>query len=345
MSAALALAERGRGRTAPNPNVGCIIAQAGRVVGRGWTQPGGRPHAEAMALAEAGELAQGSIVYTTLEPCDHASSRGPACSDLLIAARPARVVAALTDPDPRTAGAGLARLRAAGIVVAEGLLAAEARRSMAGFLMRQARRRPYVTLKLAMSLDGMVARADGESQWITGPAARAHVHLERSRHEAILVGRGTWDTDAPTLDVRLTGLEDRSPRRLILSSSSAERTASMAAAANGNAVGEGQGLHTSAGRREAEVLRSLDAISSLEGVDHLFVEGGAATASSFLAADLVDRLLLYRAPIFIGDGIPALGDIGLAKIADAHDRWTKLDSRMLGIDRLEVYERASCLPA
>ncbi|MGL4313209.1 MAG: bifunctional diaminohydroxyphosphoribosylaminopyrimidine deaminase/5-amino-6-(5-phosphoribosylamino)uracil reductase RibD, partial [Sphingomonas sp.] len=216
MGAALALAERGRGLTAPNPNVGCVIVQDGRVVGRGWTQPGGRPHAEAMALAEAGARAAGATVYTTLEPCAHVSPRGPACADLLTAAGVARVVAALRDPDPRTDGEGLARLAAAGIVVTAGIREAEARRSMAGFLTRRAFARPFVTLKLATSLDGAIARADGESQWITGPEARAHAHLERARHEAILVGRGTYHADAPRLNVRLPGLEERSPRRVIL---------------------------------------------------------------------------------------------------------------------------------
>jgi len=315
MAAALALAERGRGRTAPNPNVGCLIVKGGRVVGRGWTQPGGRPHAEAMALAEAGAAGRGATVYVTLEPCAHAGPRGPACSDLLVAAGPARVVAALTDPDKRTAGEGFARLRAAGIAVAEGVLAADAQRCMAGFLTRQALGRPHVTLKLALSLDGMIARADGESQWITSAAARAHVHLQRSRHEAILVGRGTWDADRPRLDVRLPGLEERSPIRVILGSSSLES-------------------------QEARTIRSPGAIATLEGVDHLLIEGGAQTASAVLAEGLVDRLLLYRAPILIGAGRPALGDIGLASLADAHGRWRLTDSRTLGIDRLEVYERA-----
>ena len=318
MAVALALAERGRGRTAPNPNVGCLIVKDKRVVGRGWTQPGGRPHAEAMALAEAGDAARGATVYVTLEPCAHASPRGPACADLLVAAGPARLVAALTDPDKRTAGEGCARLRAAGIEVTEGVLAAEAQRSMAGFLTRQALGRPQVTLKLALSLDGMIARADGESQWITGAAARAHVHLERSRHEAILVGRGTWEKDQPRLDVRLAGLEERSPRRIVLSSSP----------------------QLSPGPGEVEVIADPRQVSALKGVDHLFVEGGARTASAFLAEGLVDRILLYRAPILIGAGKPALGDIGLASLADAHKRWRLIDSRALGIDRLEVYERA-----
>jgi diaminohydroxyphosphoribosylaminopyrimidine deaminase/5-amino-6-(5-phosphoribosylamino)uracil reductase len=320
MAAAIALSGRSRGRTAPNPNVGCVIVRdapgTGAVIGRGWTQPSGRPHAEAMALAEAGEAARGATVYVTLEPCAHESPRGPACADLLVAAAPARVVIALGDPDPRTNGAGIARLRAAGITVDEGILAKDAARAMAGFLTRQRLGRPHVTLKLATTLDGMIARADGESQWITGEPARAHAHLERSRHEAILVGRGTWDADRPRLDVRLPGLEDRSPRRFVLST--------------GDPATDG----------EAGWLKSPADIAGLDGVDHLFVEGGAGAASAFLAADLVDRLLLYRAPILIGAGRPALGDIGLVSLDAAHGRWRRSDARMLGKDALEVYERA-----
>ena len=336
MAAALALAERGRGRTAPNPNIGCVIVQRGRVVGRGWTQPGGRPHAEAMALAAAGEAAKRATAYVTLEPCAHDSPRGPACSDLLIAAGVASVVIALGDPDPRTDGQGIARLRAAGIEVTTGVMAAEGWRSMAGFLTRRSLGRPHVTLKLATSLDGCIARADGESKWITGDAARAHAHLERARHEAILVGRGTYEADAPKLDVRLPGLEEYGPRRLILT-----RHAGLVPASNeqqGQSFGEG--WTPAQGRGDGwESVSAPDQIATLDNVDHLLVEGGAGAASTFLAADLVDRLLLYRAPILIGGGKPALGDIGLGSLADAPSRWQLHDSRMLGIDRLEIYER------
>jgi diaminohydroxyphosphoribosylaminopyrimidine deaminase/5-amino-6-(5-phosphoribosylamino)uracil reductase len=312
MAAALALSQRGRGRAAPNPNVGCLVVKDGRVVGRGWTQPGGRPHAEAMALAQAGEKSRGATVYTTLEPCAHESARGPACSDLLIAAGVAEVVIALGDPDPRTNGKGAQRLRAAGIRVTEHVLEAQAREAMAGFLTRQALGRPLVTLKLATSLDGRIALASGESRWITGPESRAHAHLERARHEAILVGRGTYDADAPRLDVRLPGLETRSLRRVLFS-----RTA-----------GSPDGW---------ERIDTAAAIASLDGIDHLLVEGGAETASAFLREGLVDRLLLYRAPILIGSGKAALTDIGLTDLASAHDRWRLTDSRTLGSDRLEVY--------
>ena len=315
MGVALALAERARGRTAPNPNVGCMIVREGVVVGRGWTQPGGRPHAEAAALAEAGEAARGATAYVTLEPCAHESVRGRACSALLVEAGVARLVVALGDPDPRTNGAGIARVAEAGVSVTTGVRAEEARRMAAGFLTRQGLGRPQVTLKLAASLDGCIALASGESRWITGPDARAHAHLERARHEAILVGRATFEADAPWLDVRLPGLEERSPRRVLLSSRYSCR--------------EGW-----------EVIDSPRAIATLAGVDHLLVEGGAATASAFLAADLIDRLLLYRAPILIGGGTPALRDIGLGSLADAHGRWRLVDARALGSDRLEVYERA-----
>ncbi|MEG3176792.1 bifunctional diaminohydroxyphosphoribosylaminopyrimidine deaminase/5-amino-6-(5-phosphoribosylamino)uracil reductase RibD [Sphingomonas sp. RB3P16] len=320
MGAALALGERGRGRTAPNPNVGCLIVADGLIVGRGWTQPGGRPHAEAMALAQAGEKSRGATVYTTLEPCAHVSTRGPACSDLLQLAGVARVVIALGDPDPRTDGAGITRLREAGIAVDTGLRAAEARTSMAGFLARRRLGRPAVTLKLALSLDGATALQSGASKWITGPQARAHAHLERTRHEAILVGRATLDADDPSLDVRLAGLERRSPRRFILS-----RTPDLEHPAGDAAL-------------PWENLAAPAAIAELDGVDHLLVEGGPTTAAAFLAADLVDRLLLYRAPMLVGGG-RTLPDIGLADLADAHGRWTMRDARTLGSDRLEVYER------
>jgi len=313
MAAAVALGERGRGRTAPNPNVGCLIVRDDQVLGRGWTQPGGRPHAEAMAIEQAGAAVRGATVYTTLEPCAHLSERGPACTDLLAEAAPATVVIAANDPDPRTDGKGVERLRGAGIEVICGVESAAAEASMAGFLTRIRIGRPRVTLKLAMSLDGKIALPSGESRWITGEDARAHVHWERARSDMILVGRGTYDADAPRLDVRLPGLEERSPRRALLT----------------------RGETVPGWTR----LGSPEEVFALEDVNDLLVEGGAGAATAFLAADLVDRLLLYRAPIFIGEGRSALGYIGLAALADAHGRWAFQESRMLGMDRLEVYER------
>ncbi len=310
MATATALSQRAYGLSAPNPNVGCILVAEGKTVGRGWTQPAGRPHAEAMALAAAGARARGATAYVTLEPCAHASPRGPCCADALIDAGVARVVVALQDPDPRTDGRGIARLREAGVEVDTGVGADAARAAMAPWWSRATRGRPFVTLKLATSLDGCIARADGTSRWITGARARAHAHLERARHEGIVAGRGTLDADAPRLDVRLAGLEARAPRRYLL-------TRGMA----------------------PDGWTALSAPDADPGVDSLLVEGGAGAASAFLAADRVDRLLLYRAPILIGDGKSALGDIGLADLAAAHGRWRLVDSRMLGSDRLDVYER------
>ncbi len=313
MKAAIALGERGRGQTAPNPNVGCVVVKDDAIVGQGWTQPGGRPHAEAVALGEAGEKSRGATLYVTLEPCAHDSARGPACADLIVEAGLSKVVAAVGDPDPRTDGRGFERLRAAGISVEIGCEAEAAGRSLAGFLTRIRLGRPYITLKLAMSLDGKIALPSGESRWITGEDARAHVHWERARTDMILVGRGTYNADRPRLDVRLPGLEDRSPRRALLT--------------RGEAV-------------EGWVrLGSPEGVYGLEGVNDLLVEGGSGAASAFLTADLVDRMLIYRAPIIIGEGKSSVGYIGLTALADAHRRWAFVDSRPLGIDRLEVYER------
>jgi diaminohydroxyphosphoribosylaminopyrimidine deaminase / 5-amino-6-(5-phosphoribosylamino)uracil reductase len=333
MGAALALAERGRGRTYPNPNVGCVIVKDGRVIGRGWTQPGGRPHAEAMALAQAGDAARGATLYVTLEPCAHVSERGSTCANLIAATGVRRVVAAAEDPDPRTAGAGLERLLTAGIEIVTGVRDREALASYPGFVARQTLGRPFVTLKLATSLDGRIALADGSSRWITGEAARAHAHLERARHEAILVGRGTWETDSPRLDVRLPGLVARSPSRVVLSASlvpgEVEKPGSEALQAP---------LDCARDERGVAWIGSPEQIATLP-CDHLLVEGGAGAAAAFLRADLVDRLLLYRAPILIGEGKAAIGDIGLCDLDAAHGRWQLADARMLGSDRLEVYVR------
>jgi diaminohydroxyphosphoribosylaminopyrimidine deaminase / 5-amino-6-(5-phosphoribosylamino)uracil reductase len=313
MQAALGLAMRGRGMTAPNPNVGCVIVKDGMVIGRGWTQPGGRPHAEAMALAEAGDAARMADVYVTLEPCAHASDRGPTCADSLIAAGIARAYVAMLDPDPRTEGKGVAKLAAAGLYTETGIMADEAAKVMGGFITRQLRGRPHVTLKLATSLDGRIALPTGESRWITGLEARAHCHLERARCDLVVVGRGTLSQDKPRLDVRLPGLESRTPRRAVLT----------------------HGVPPPGW----EALPSALAIAVLEGVNDIFVEGGSGAAGAFLRADLVDRLLFYRAPIVIGDGQAGIAGIGLGKLDDAHGRWRQTDTRRLGSDRLEVYER------
>jgi diaminohydroxyphosphoribosylaminopyrimidine deaminase / 5-amino-6-(5-phosphoribosylamino)uracil reductase len=313
MAAAARLAARARPLSRPNPGVASLLVVDGKLRARGWTQATGRPHAEAIALAGAdpAEVRRGTL-YVTLEPCAHQSARGPACADLIAAAAPKRVVIGQRDPDARTAGKGLARLEAAGITTSL-LEDAGSAASLAGFLTRETQGRPHVTLKLAMSLDGCIALADGTSQWITGEAARAHVHAYRARHDAILVGGGTWRADSPRLDVRLPGLEDRSPQRVILTRGAAP-----------------EGI---------VAIAAPQAIAGLEGVLHLYVEGGAQTAAAFLAADLVDELHLYRAPVVIGDGLRAVTALGLADLAEAHGRWQLAERCLLGNDTFEAYLR------
>ena len=315
MGEALRLGEGSRGQSAPNPNVGCVIVSASdRIVGRGATAKGGRPHAEAVALAQAGKRAKDATVFVTLEPCAHDSPRGPDCTSLLIAAKPAQVVIALKDPDPRTTGKGIRRLRAAGIDVKLGVGREDSKRSLSGWLSRLELGRPRITLKLALSIDGKIALPSGESKWITGEDARRHVHRERAHSDMILVGRGTYMADQPRLDVRLPGLEERSPRRALLT--------------RGEPVDDW------------ETLRNPRDVYRLHDVNDLLVEGGSSTATAFLAEDLVDRILIYRAPIIVGQGRSSFGYVGLDAIADAHDRWRLVDEQRLGVDRLEVYERA-----
>jgi diaminohydroxyphosphoribosylaminopyrimidine deaminase/5-amino-6-(5-phosphoribosylamino)uracil reductase len=314
MAKAIALGEGARGRSAPNPNVGCVIVSAsGKLVGQGATAPGGRPHAEAIALEQAGKKAKGATVHVSLEPCAHPSERGPACTDLLLRAKPARVVVAVKDPDRRTSGKGIKKLREAGIKVTLGIGREAAKRSLSGWLTRLELGRPRITLKLALSIDGKIALPSGESKWITGEDARRHVHEQRAKSDMILVGRGTYLADQPRLDVRFPGLEDHSPRRALLT--------------RGEAV-DGW-----------EILRSPMDVRRLHDVNDLLVEGGSATATAFLSEDLVDRILIYRAPIIVGEGKSSFGYVGLDAIADAHGRWELVREQRLGVDRLEVYER------
>jgi diaminohydroxyphosphoribosylaminopyrimidine deaminase/5-amino-6-(5-phosphoribosylamino)uracil reductase len=315
MEAALALARRGRGRTGANPNVGCLLVTDGRIVGRGWTQDGGRPHAEAMALAQAGDQARGATAYVTLEPCAHQSARGPDCASTLVQAGIAGCVVALTDPDPRTAGKGIALLRAAGISVTEGLLEAEARRELAGFTRRLSGGRPELTLKLALSLDGRLAQADGTSQWITGEPARLFAHALRAEADLILVGGGTLRADSPKLTNRLPHSTAPQPLRAVLTS---------------GPVPEGFIALPS--------LDALDALCRTHPVNRILCEGGGALAAALLSADRVDRLVLLRAPILIGHGI-GLEALRPATLADTHGRWQQQDRRMLGADVLEQFRR------
>lgn len=314
MAAAARLALRARPRARPNPGVAALLVRDHHVVARGWTAAGGRPHAEAAALAGCDPaLLTTATLYVTLEPCAHQSERGPACADLIVAARPARVVIGQHDPDPRTSGAGQARLEAAGI--ATRLLDDPASAaSLAGFLTRQRAGRPWVTLKLATSLDGCIALADGTSRWITCEPARAHVHAIRAQHDAILVGGGTWRTDAPRLDVRLPGLEARSPQRVVLTRGPAPDGVTA--------------------------IRAPMDVAGLDGVHYLYVEGGAETAAAFLAADWVDELQLYTAPILVGDGRHALAALGLTDLRQAHGRWHLRERRQLGSDTFTAYLRS-----
>ena len=318
MAAAASLAARARPLSRPNPGVGAIVVQDERVIGRGWTQAGGRPHAEAAALEQARSDAIGGTLYVTLEPCAHQSHRGPDCAGLVAASGVARVVIGCGDPDPRTAGAGIERLRQAGMEVSL-LRSAEAEASLAGYLLQKRQGRPDITLKLALSLDGCIALANGESQWITGPEARAHAHALRARMDAILVGGGTLRADAPRLDVRLPGLEGRSPARWVLT---------------GRPAPDGW-----------TALASPEDVHRMADVQYLLVEGGAGAAAAFLRAGLVDRLLIYRAPIILGSGQPGVADIGLSRLADAHGQWRETERLKLGNDTLEVYTRAPCSPA
>jgi diaminohydroxyphosphoribosylaminopyrimidine deaminase/5-amino-6-(5-phosphoribosylamino)uracil reductase len=327
MRHALGLAGRGLGRVWPNPAVGCVIVGDGRVLGRGWTRPGGRPHAETVALAQAGAAARGATAYVTLEPCAH-HGRTPPCAAALVAAGVARVVTALTDPDPRVSGKGHAQLRAAGVSVTEGVLAAEARRLNAGFLMRVTQARPLVTLKLATSLDGRIATAAGESRWITGPQARARVHAMRAAHDAVLVGGGTARADDPELTVRGLGT-DWQPVRVIAAAGldlpEGGRLAASAGAAPlwllhaPDAPAAAQARWRDRGARLIGVPRGADgaldpaallAALGAEGLTRVFCEGGGALAAALLRAGLVDRLAAFGAGLALGaDGIAALGPL------------------------------------
>ncbi|KEO89069.1 riboflavin biosynthesis protein RibD [Erythrobacter longus] len=316
MAATARLAARAYPMCRPNPGVAALLVKDDRVIARGVTQAGGRPHAEAEALASVGGLgeggAKGATLYVTLEPCAHQSTRGPSCTDLVIAAAPKRLVIGQTDPDKRTNGEGIKRIKAAGIAVS--VLDDDASRvALKGFLARETLGRPYVTLKLATSLDGCIALADGSSQWITGDMARAHVHAHRARCDAILVGGATWRDDKPRLDVRLPGLEERSPARILLT----------------------RGIAPDGVR----VINKPQQITALEDAQTLYIEGGALAAASFLELDLVDELHLYRAPIIIGAGKAALGDIGLGNLADAHGRWNLAEMQPLGSDTFTSYVR------
>ncbi|MEE3625089.1 bifunctional diaminohydroxyphosphoribosylaminopyrimidine deaminase/5-amino-6-(5-phosphoribosylamino)uracil reductase RibD [Nitrospirillum sp. BR 11752] len=357
MRAALSLASRGLGRCWPNPAVGCVIVRDGYVVGRGWTQPGGRPHAETVALAQAAGAAEGATAYVTLEPCSHVG-KTPPCADALVAAGVARVVVAIGDPDPRVSGRGIARLRAAGITVDLGLLEEEAGLVTEGFLRRVTEGRPMVTLKLATTLDGRIATKAHESQWITGPVARSWGHGLRATHDAIMVGIGTALADDPELTCRLPGLEDRSPVRIVVDSrlrlpltSRLVRDARrvpvwVATLAGGDA--HRRRAYQDCGVEVIEIepdaggvmpLRAVLAALGGRGLTRVLVEGGAQLAASLFKEDLVDRLEWYRAAKVIGgDGLAAAQGFGLERL-DGAPRFTCVDVRAAGDDKAESYRR------
>ena len=336
MRAALGLARRGLGNVWPNPAVGCVIVKDGRIIGRGWTQPGGRPHAETEALARAGEEARGGTAYVSLEPCCH-WGKTPPCTEALIAAGISRVVGAIDDPDPRVAGSGLARLREAGLTVDTDICAAEAAELNAGFFQRVRAGRPLVTLKLAASLDGRIAIASGESRWITGERARERAHLLRAEHDAVLVGSGTVLADDPQLTCRLPGLGLRSPVRIVLDGGlrippttrlvTEARRAPTWIVTSSSADPKRQSILREAGveviAAEADASGRVPLGGALRmlgdrGLTRLLVEGGGRLAAALLRAGLVDRLVWMGAPLLIGgDGVPAIADLGITALADA----------------------------
>jgi len=359
MALALALGRRGQGRTWPNPAVGAVVVRDGVIVGRGWTQPGGRPHAEPEALRRAGEAARGATLYVTLEPCSH-FGKSPPCVDAVIASGIARVVSAIEDPNPEVAGKGHAKLRAAGITVDVGLGAAEAARDHAGHFRRIRDKRPHVILKLAVSSDDKIGAAGGKPVAITGEATRTQVHLMRARSDAILVGIGTVLADDPLLTCRLPGMEARSPVRVVLdralripgdsrlvrsarqtllwvvTSETAEAPAAMKLGAAGAQVIR---VATDLAKPGLDLLAVLHALSD-KGITRLMVEGGARVAASFVAAGLADEIALLRGPASVGgDGVPALDTLPLATITQS-PAYRVRASETLEKDTLTIYERA-----
>ena len=328
------LARRGLGQVWPNPSVGCVLVCDGRVVGRGFTQPGGRPHAEAMALAQAGPAAKGATAYISLEPCAH-HGKTPPCVDGLIKAGVARVVAPMRDPDPRVSGRGFTRLQEAGIKVETGCRVAEALELNRGFLMRHEIGRPMLTLKLATSMDGRIATASGESRWITGSQARRLAHLLRAEHDAILVGAGTARADDPMLDVRELGMDHRSPIRIVADGGlSLPLTGRLARSATETPLWLLHRRGVDAGRRKvwqdigAELIEvpadetgALDMVHAFRlladrGLTRVFCEGGGRLAATLLKAGLVDELVQAIAGKVLGaDAIPAIGPLGLEQLA------------------------------
>lgn len=349
MQYALRLAHRGLGQTWPNPSVGCVLVKDGQIVGTARTEHGGTPHAETAALEQAESCAKGATAYVTLEPCSHHGTTPP-CADALIEAGISRVVIACTDPDERVNGQGIARLRNAGINVVTGVCETEAADQHAGFFRRIRENRPLVTLKIATSLDGMIATSSGESQWITGEDARAHGHLLRARHDAVLTGIGTVLADNPALTCRLPGLGHASPVRVVLDSQfRLPPDCQLAQTASAPPVWVLTTVKTEHGTIQTAALPAnasgqVDVSAALswlaeQGITRLLVEGGAHVNAAFMNAGLVDRLYWYRAPVVIGgSGLPAIAGLDETALANLPG-FTRNSLRTLGKDVLEIYNR------
>ena len=356
MRAALGLGRRGLGTTWPNPSVGCVLVRDGRVVGRGYTGSGGRPHAEPTALSMAGEAARGATAYVTLEPCCH-WGRTPPCTDALIEAGVVRIVIATLDPDKRVHGQGVVRLRDAGMAVEHGLLEQEAQEDLAGFFLRVTQERPLVTLKLATTLDGKIATGKGESQWITGPEARRMAHVLRGQHDAVLAGIGTVMADNPELTCRIPGFRTMQGVRIIVDSHLRTPLTSQLARTVSEAplwflVRDGsdparrdafldigatviQVASGDAGIDLADAMRAL----AQAGLTRVLVEGGGQVAASFVRAGFVDRIAWFHAPgIMGGDGWPAVQGFGIEKLA-MMPRFTRHRVTALGSDTLTEFKR------
>ena len=352
MRLALTLAQRGLGRVWPNPAVGCVLVKDDRVVGRGWTQPGGRPHAEAMALLQAGSNARGATAYVTLEPCAH-YGKTPPCAEALIKAGVARVVSAIADPDDRVSGKGLSLLKEAGIAVTEGVLPDLAQDINIGFLNRITKSRPMVTLKLASSLDGRIATKTGDSRWITGPESRRAVHVMRATHDAILIGSGTSIADDPDLTVRGLGMENQSPVRVVLDTSLTTTPDSRLGLSAGDVpvwMIHGASANTSKWQSTDALLLPCQTgqtghvdpdealtILAAKGLTRIFCEGGGTLAAALLRAGLVDRLVTFSAGVAIGsDGHAMLGELGLTQLASA-PRFERASTEITGDDVVSVW--------
>lgn len=355
MQAALALAKRGLGQVAPNPSVGCLIVKNDILVGRGWTQNGGRPHAETGALDMAGAAAKGATAYVTLEPCSH-TGETPPCAKALVTAGIRHVVVAVQDPDSRVSGRGLQILQAAGTLTTVGILEAEARRINAGFFLKNTARRPLFTLKTAASLDGKIATSTGESKWITGEKARDYGHLVRAQHDAILVGVNSVISDNPTLTCRIEGLENRSPVAVVLDSNLRIPLGCELVKKAGKRplliVCNETAVNSVSARKLADAgvqlvpvsnTRDISAVSKAlveQSLTRVLVEGGSQVLASFVAARHCDNLLAFTAGKIIGaDGLASVGPLSLAHLGDA-PHLTLESYRKLGSDLLASYTNA-----